>query len=366
MNPSTKGVILWAITGASYWGLKKLKEVKQGKMEDGEVPVEQKKEFSGYKLASTMLTTTSCATAAGWFQVYSGGIAIDTVATRLQAGISPTQSLWGTGLSTTNVSTLVARYGKANGVSPLHARYKLLMRSNLAAGHFVTMLSRFPYLFLNFSSYDLADRYIQNRYEQADSLTLHRKSLFEEFICVLTATLVSTTAITAAECPKILDQVAKGDVVCKQGRATVLGVIRTQGIRRLMQGYSACFCRELMFNTALLGSPSLAVYIREHYVLPNLETSSFARFVDTNEILLASILLSTPIGFLTNGPDQIKTNIQKGQFKNMREALQWQMKNGGIRALYGRAAWYRMVYIIHAVVAFNFARAKVESWIGNE
>ena len=34
-------------------------------------------------------------------------------------------------------------------------------------------------------------------------------------------------------------------------------------MKRLFQGYSACFCREYLFNIALLGSPGLANTIHE-------------------------------------------------------------------------------------------------------
>ena len=53
-------------------------------------------------------------------------------------------------MSTTNASVLAKRYSNLSGSSLFVTRAKMLMRSNLCAGHFVTMLSRFPYLFLNF------------------------------------------------------------------------------------------------------------------------------------------------------------------------------------------------------------------------
>ena len=48
----------------------------------------------------------------------------------------------------------------------------------------------------------------------------------------------------------------------------------------------------------------------------------------------------------------------------MRQAWAWQRKfGGGLRGLYGKAAIYRGLYIAHAVVAFNFARDRVEKWM---
>jgi hypothetical protein len=129
-----------------------------------------------------------------------------------------------------------------------------------------------------------------------------------------------------------------------------------------MQGYSACFCREFLFNAALLGSPFVAVQLREKFVKPQLESSELAAALHENEEMAAACLLGVSLGFVTNAPDQMKTNIQKGQFLNMREALAWQMKQpGGLAALFGRAAVWRATYIAHAVIAINFARTKVET-----
>ena len=66
------------------------------------------------------------------------------------------------------------------------------------------------------------------------------------------------------------------------------------------------------------------------------------------------------VGFITNGPDQLKTRIQFGQFMNLPEAFAWQMREGGgVRALYGRAALFRAFYTGHGVLALNFMRHKV-------
>ena len=80
-------------------------------------------------------------------------------------------------------------------------------------------------------------------------------------------------------------------------------------------------------------------------------------------------MMGFPIGFITNVPDQMKTNIQKGQFRNIIEAGRWQVKpvseggGGGMIKLLGRAAVYRSFYICHGVVFLNFARSRVESFL---
>ena len=35
------------------------------------------------------------------------------------------------------------------------------------------------------------------------------------------------------------------------------------------------------------------------------------------QVIAAALILGLPLGFITNAPDQLKTNIQKGQFLNM-------------------------------------------------
>jgi len=297
---------------------------------------------------------------------------IDTVATRLQAGFAPGPALWGVGLPSTNVSTLAKRYSSLSGSSLFATRCKMLLRSNLCAGHFVTMLSRFPYLFLNFNAYAQTEQALlrTNVLSLGAQRSLGRqKNLAEEFVCVSIATIISTAAITAAECPKILDQLHSGE--CKAGianRSTVVGVVRDHGIARLMRGYTATFCREFLFNTALLGTPSLARYLKETYN-PRGQAGGeaqtlWSRCLDGNEVIAAALILGLPLGLITNAPDQMKTNIQKGQFLNMREALvaQQYMPNG-LLGLFGRAAVYRALYIVHAVVMMNWARVRVEDLI---
>lgn len=352
VNPSTASAV-FAGVGVGLYGIARWtrgEKVDSGQKEKA-VSREQHVPFS-----RTVIGQTGCATVAGWFQVYSGGIAIDTVATRLQAGMSPSKALWGVEKAT------MMDVQRGMGMPSWQFRLYLLQRSNLFAGHFVTMLSRFPYLCLNFNSYAQTERFLLNY----NGGSLERSKTFaEEVACVSVATFTSTAAICAAECPKILDQLKPAGQLGKvQERETVLGVINKHGLPRLMQGYSACFCREFLFNTALLGSPAFASKIRQEFVVPQLETSGFARFLDGKELEAAALSLGLVMGFITNAPDQMKTNIQKGQFLNMRQALRWQMKQpGGVFGLFGRAAMWRALFIAQAVVSINFARSRVESMI---
>jgi len=345
VNPSTATAIVSGV-GAGLYGVVRWTQARREAEQDGlggvteSGSVEEK-----IPISQTILGQTACATVAGWFQVYSGGIAIDCVATRLQAGFSPSQALYG-------VERMPAQLS-------MQLRLQMLRQSNLYAGHFVTMLSRFPYLFLNFNAYTQTDHALL-RHNGGDLSRM--KTFGEEFACVTSATVISSTAICAAECPKILDQL-KG-VKSEHGRETVYGVLSKYGPRRLMQGYTACFCREFLFNIALLGSPTLAARLRAQYVLPNRQDSSVAQFMDGKEGIVSSLGLGITFGFLTNGPDQMKTNIQKGQFLNMREAVAWQVQQpGGMLALFGRAALWRAAFIAQAVVAINFARSRMEGYI---
>lgn len=249
----------------------------------------------------------------------------------------------------------------------------MLMRSDLFAGHFVTMLGRFPYLFLNFSTYQQTEKLLLSGIlpplpgvsagvPTGQRRSVSQKTLPEELLCVSAATLISTGAITIAECPKVIDQVGTVSCTAASGnRSTVMGILREHGVRRLLRGYTACFMREYLFNAALLMSPSLAAQIHESHVRGREGPLAWA--LEGREIVAASLLLGLPLGLLTNGPDQLKTNIQTGRFLNMREAWAWQRQhNGGLRGLYGKAAVYRGLYIAHAVVAFNFARDRAEKW----
>jgi hypothetical protein len=358
VNPSTASTVVAGlgvgVFGLVQWGLRSREPAEERR----EAKHLSRSEQKPTPFARTILGQTCCATIGGWFQVYSGGIAIDTVATRLQAGLSPSRAFWG--VEKEALKPMV-------GQSVFQLRWQLLGRSNLFAGHFVTMLSRFPYLFLNFNSYAQMEQYLLAGSSEKPG---RAKTFTEEFACVSFATVISSTAICAGECPKILDQLKvsgnpsfrKGACALQEGPETVTGVIRKYGYRRLMQGYSACFCREFLFNIALLGSPSVAVQLREKFVKPEMDRSRLAAALHGNEEMAAACLLGVSLGFLTNAPDQMKTNIQKGQFLNMREALAWQVKQpGGVAALFGRAAVWRAVYIAHAVIAINFARGKVET-----
>jgi hypothetical protein len=218
------------------------------------------------------------------------------------------------------------------------------------------MLARFPYLFTNFNTYVQTD-VLLNHYFPAKSGG--QKEWWKEFTCVLSATLISSSIITIAECPKIIDQCRPPEEACRE-KASVYGIWKTQGIGRLMQGYEACFLREFLFNTALLLSPAMAEQIRKELVEPNLEDSAVARAVYGQELVISSMGMGLVLGFFTNGPDQMKTNIQYGTFKNMGEHWAWTRVNGGIASLYGKAAIYRAVFIGHCVLTFNFARTAVE------
>ena len=358
-----------AAVGAGYYGAKRLGWVDDGTLDRQKERLEEIKAAGDNigAVAAELVKTSACATAAGWFQVYSGGIMIDTVATRMQAGSTLNSALWGLHRDAP-VGTVVTRFVRrsayrSGGVASLamkpHQVYAgMILRSNLTAGHFVTMLSRFPYLVLNFSTYQQTERLLYSMRSTEDSRA--QKGIFEELACVSTSTLVSTTAITMAECPKIRDQV-HGRV--GQGRSTIGSVYREYGLRRLFQGYTACFCREYLFNVALLGSPGVAKVLHNKAVSGDLGVVGSA--VEGHEIVVASMALGLPMGFLTNFPDMLKTNIQTGQFLNMREAWAWQSQHGGgLRGIYGRAAVWRGGFIMHCVVAFNFARDRVEQYIG--
>lgn len=367
MNPSTKAVLVAGGTYGAHWGYHKYREWRgsgiQGAYHKPEREVGLDKKDVKVPFAKTMIGQSLCATAAGWFQVYSGGIAIDTVATRLQAGQNTSQSLWGLSNPASDVRRVIERRARMQNIPRAVVATELLRRSNLFAGHFVTMLARFPYLFMNFNAYHQMDQFLERqRIANNDNSP---KTLSEEMLCVTFATTISTTAITVAELPKIMDQVRSPN--CAVKRTTVAGIIQEHGVARVFRGYTACFGREFLFNSALLLSPPLAMKLRDSYVTPNLESSPVARALQNNELLLTSMALGAMFGMVTNAPDQMKTNIQTGQFLNMREAWAWQAEHGGgIKGFFGKAAWWRGFYIMHAVVAINFAREKVENLITAE
>ena len=358
MNPQTKLVLTSGIAGASFYGVRRaglIDSAQEARLQELRAEFFARRDGAS-AVAYELLRTSVLATAAGIFQVYSGGIVIDTVATRLQAGLGANAALFGL-RSAAPVGAVVDRYVRRSAFAyravpelaarPAEVYWGLLLRSNLCAGHFVTMQSRFPYLFLNFGTYQLGARWLASRRSGGAP-----KTVAEELACVGAATCVSSTAITVAECPKILDQVG--------GRCgaptTVSSVYRDFGLARLLRGYSACFCREGLFNFALLGSPAVAGRLRAAA-----DGGPWAEILDGREVVVASALLGLPMGFLTNAPDQLKTRIQMGRHANLREALRWQVAHGGgVSGLFGRAAAWRALFIAHAVVTFNFARGGVE------
>ena len=121
MNVGTKTVLV----GAGIWGVKKAHEYWNEREEEG---VEGSTEAAQTVIAAEVPFSKSitgqalCATAAGWFQVYSGGIAIDTVATRLQNGQPLNQALWGVGLAKTNSDTLMKRFSGVSGKTLMQVR----------------------------------------------------------------------------------------------------------------------------------------------------------------------------------------------------------------------------------------------------
>jgi len=296
--------------------------------------------------SKTVLGQTLCASGAGIFQVYSGGIAIDTVSTRMQAGMPARQAIFGARLPS------------------LSALYS----ANLFAGHQVMAQGRFPYLFTNLNTNNIARRYAESR-GMVDGV-------FKQLFCIGCSTAVASVVITCVECPKILVQL--NGVALGAQRPTILSVAREHGFTRLLRGYDACVCREALFNTALLGSPAIADSVRMNIVAPAAAAArdreaagqsqgvigQLAKTVEAHCMLVTSFVMGLGVGFITNGPDQLKTRIQHGQFPNLLSAFRWQLAHGGgLAALYGPAAVYRAFYTGHGVLALNFMRHKVEHFV---
>ena len=292
--------------------------------------------------SKTVPGQTLCATGAGIFQVYSGGIAIDTVSTRMQAGVPARQAIF--------------------GASPPSLR--ALYNANLYAGHQVMAQGRMPYLFTNLNTAAAA-----RRYADAKGMSGVRAQLF----CIGCSTTIASVVITCIECPKIMVQL--DGVPPGASRPTILSVAREHGLARLLRGYDACVCREALFNTALLGSPAISEALRERVVAPAAAAGRaaaadggtpslggrIAAMIEPHCMLLTSFFMGLLVGFVTNGPDQLKTRIQHGQFPHVLSALRWQLRSGGgLAALYGPAAVYRALYTGHGVLALNFMRHKVE------
>eukprot|EP01046_Picozoa_sp_COSAG06_P009792 COSAG06_NODE_518_length_14769_cov_75.390048_4_plen_174_part_00 len=99
----------------------------------------------------------------GIFHVYSGGIVIDTLKTRLQNGQTLRQALLVTGRESTSATELVRRYARRQGAGAGVGWLALVRRCNLAAGHLITAMGRFPYLFLNLGTYSQAEQWCLRR-----------------------------------------------------------------------------------------------------------------------------------------------------------------------------------------------------------
>lgn len=262
--------------------------------------------------SKTVLGQALCASGAGVFQVYSGGIAIDTMSTRMQAGQGVREAIFGQGQKPS---------------------LQALSRSNLFAGHRVMAQGRFPYLFTNLNVYNATSRRLGS---------LKMSTAAKEATSIASTTCVSAAVITAIECPKILAQL-NPSAAASGSPPTVFSILREQGLSRLLRGYDACICREAFFNAALLGSPAISRAVREHIVEPAAAKASAAEargvssgpnglvawLLGGRELLATSLLMGMCVGFLTNGPDQLKTRIQHGQFGSLPEALRWQLAHGG-------------------------------------
>jgi hypothetical protein len=176
VNLGTKAVLGPAVStaavGAGLYGAKRMgwiddETIRRNRERLGEI---RSKGDEAKVVAFGLFRTSACATAAGWFQVYSGGIVIDTVATRLQAGKTLNQALWGLQREEP-AATVVGRFArlsshKSRGIpglamTPRQVYGGMILRSNLTACHFVTMVSRFPYLMLNFTAYQQTENLIR-------------------------------------------------------------------------------------------------------------------------------------------------------------------------------------------------------------
>ena len=244
----------------------------------------------------------------GIFQVYSGGICIDTLKTRMQNGQTVRSAFWQTNLERTSALTLVKRYARRNGGSAAGAWAKLLARSNLYSGHFVTAIGRFPYLFLNLGTYSQAEQWLLRRSGDEGARPL---SVLEDAFCITVAAITSSLSLTMTECPKVMDQLRRasgGGGSVAQGRTTVASVIRQHGLLRVLQGYEASFLREVGFSIVFLGAPGIAAR-----TLPLLGDS----WVDENGspgragLLMVSVPLGMWAGFMTNSVDELKTRARR-------------------------------------------------------
>lgn len=287
------------------------------------------------KFSRSILGQGVAAGLASTFQVYSGGIAIDTVSTRLQGGQSMRSSC----------------FGSATGA---------FRPGQLFAGHAVAAYGRFPYLFVSLNSYAQTERACLSLRSDGASLETRRKSMLEEGVCIASATAFGSAMMTAVECPKVMAQLDQGGT-----RHSCVSIARQHGLMRLFRGYDSCCLREGVFHVAMFGAPSLGHAITDSNDRARARgETSLLDACSGIEKEVASFFSGLFAGFVTNGPDQLKTRIQHGQFKTFSEACAWQMKHGGgIRALYGPAAVFRAFYTAHAVLAVNFMRFRVETAI---
>lgn len=89
---------------------------------------------------------------------------IDTLKTRLQNGQTLRQALLVPGRDSTSAGALARRYGSIKGGGSVQAGWgALIRRSNLTAGHLITAMGRFPYLFLNLGTYSQAEQWLVRR-----------------------------------------------------------------------------------------------------------------------------------------------------------------------------------------------------------
>ena len=251
-----------------------------------------------------------CAGLASCFQVYSGGIVLDTVSTRLQARWPLRASLYG-----------------ANATS--------FRAWQLFAGHAVVAVGRFPYLFATLATYAQTERFVVASRPDGASLAARPKGAGEEAACIAASSVLGSALITVVEAPKVMAQLSGGAHSCAS-------VAREFGLGRLLRGYEATLLRESVFQVALLGAPALA---------RRCDASADA----------SSFLAGAVAGFLSNPADALKTKIQAGEYRGLGDAWRGTLRHGGLRPLVGGAACVRALYTAHAVLAVNFARFRVEA-----
>ena len=276
-------------------------------------------------LSKSLVGQGICAGVASCFQVYSGGIAIDTVSTRLQAR-------WG---------WRAAFYGDGGGAAAAAS----FRPAQLFAGHSVVAFGRFPYLFVSLGAYAQTEKACVALRADEATVAERRLSGVEEAACVASSTLLGAGLITMVEAPKVIAQLGGG---CHH---TCASVARDFGVSRLFAGYDACCLREGCFQTALFFAPAAAARALK----------ADGEALSAAEEMATSLCAGAAAGFLSNPFDQLKTRIQAGESPTLREAWRWQLRaGGGLRPLLGTAAVARAFYTAHAVLAVNFVRFRVE------